>query len=813
MVELKKNTRVAYEAYRESANELIKVKEKNSKEESLEMLEAQQKYSTCEEKYIQKISQQNKFIDIFNKKYTEMTKSYMDKEKNNNSLIQYTVEKASTFLENIIEAEKELLKTLKNISNNYYLNTDNEIQKINNFFDKNKKFGERFQKEETKSFMNYTGQNNTKTDSEYLNAKKNDINNANFIRRKSNKFNELDFFINNFINSLFSEKEFDVVILTRVMDFIHKDQSFNKKFIEYFITSKDTPFYIFENMANLQCLSNIFNTISSNSSKIVGDSFDTNYSIINISEKTYCKYNNEKIYLCSILSQCKFYNSKTFWAKLIQFKLVQILNERIKTLKSIQTNQRRKSLLNQFSDMKNALKGVFNEKDSNRKAENGEKFKPIVESNDIYKCIKNYDKLTDKDKLYLDEFTTNELENILKEFIRHLCNFNFSTELATEIIVGIAKKFLSSEEKIDFYISSIGTWVNSIKRKLPEDKHDAKIKQKIDEIKKKTICVNKNDENEKCNILISASRFLPLNEIPKILVVSKYMSVKGKKKIYKDFLLREKLTNKDRLNIWKSLLLVSNMKKKYNYNEIRNDKTYIEKISKEVIEQVKLDITRTIFKENSEKNKESLKNILNIIAYLKPNLNYCQGMSYIGSFLLQLTSDEEETFYLMISIFETTEFIKIFIENLEKLKTFFYDFDKLICVYAPEVEYIIKINNINVNCFCASWFLTLFSYSCQIVDRESVPRILLQIWDAFFLHGWKALLTTGLVIMKTNEEKLKAMKNVEILKYLINDVLKGEFFEDDFYKRYLKFYKRFYIKKKLIKYLDKQYEHESKNNN
>ena len=67
--------------------------------------------------------------------------------------------------------------------------------------------------------------------------------------------------------------------------------------------------------------------------------------------------------------------------------------------------------------------------------------------------------------------------------------------------------------------------------------------------------------------------------------------------------------------------------------------------------------------------------------------------------------------------------------------------------------------------------------------------------------------------MKTNEEKLKAMKNVEILKYLINDVLKGEFFEEDFYKRYLKFYKRFYIKKKLIKYLDKQYEHESKNNN
>ena len=813
IIELKKNTNLAYNSYRESANELIKFKEKAdvSNEESLEMLEIQSKYSTCEENYISQISQQNKFIDIFNKKYVEMTNNFMDKEKNKNSLIQYTVEKASIYLENIIEVEKELLAKLKDISNNYFLNTDNEIEKLNNYFEKNKKLGERFQKEETKSFMNYTGQNNTKTDSEYLNSKKNNINTANCIRRKSRKYNELDFFINSFIHSLFSKKEFDVATLTKIMDFIHKDQTFNQKFIEYFITSKDTPFYIFENIANLQCLSNIFHTISSNSSKRVGDSFDTNYSIINISEKTYCNYNNEKIYLCSILSQCKFYNSKTFWAKLIQFKLVRILDERIKTLKSIQSKQRQSNL---FSNMKNVFKGVFNEKNTNQNKENEEKVKPIVEVNEIYKCIKDYDKLTDNDKHYLDEFTTNELENILKEFIKHLCNFNFSPELATEIIIGIAKKFLSTQEKIDFYISSIGTWVNSIKRKLPEDKHDAKTKRKIYEIKVQKIQgQTKNDANEKCNILISASKFLPLNEIPKILAVSKFMSVKGKKKIYEDFLSRDKLTINDRLNIWKSLLLVSNIKKKYNYNEIKNDKTYIEKITKEVLDQIKLDITRTVFKDDGEKNKERLKNILNIIAYLKPKLNYCQGMSYIGSFLLQLTLDEEETFYLMISIFETTEFIQIFIENLEKLKTFFYDFDKLISVYAPEVEYIIKINNIDVNCFCASWFLTLFSYSCQIVDIEHIPRILLQIWDAFFLQGWKALLTTGLVIMKTNEEKLKAMKNVEILKYLINDVLKGEFFEEDFYKRYMKFYKRFYIKKKLIKYLDKQYEHKSKNNN
>ena len=59
-----------------------------------------------------------------------------------------------------------------------------------------------------------------------------------------------------------------------------------------------------------------------------------------------------------------------------------------------------------------------------------------------------------------------------------------------------------------------------------------------------------------------------------------------------------------------------------------------------------MDMKRTTFKkENLDSYKKALTNVLNVIAFLKPELNYCQGMSFIGAFLIQLTASEEETFY------------------------------------------------------------------------------------------------------------------------------------------------------------------------
>ena len=74
-------------------------------------------------------------------------------------------------------------------------------------------------------------------------------------------------------------------------------------------------------------------------------------------------------------------------------------------------------------------------------------------------------------------------EVILKEYVSHLCNFNFNNENAIDIVINIANKFQFSKDMINYFVNNIGTWVYSIKRKLPEDSHDESVKQKIYEIK------------------------------------------------------------------------------------------------------------------------------------------------------------------------------------------------------------------------------------------------------------------------------------------------------------------------------------------
>lgn len=107
-------------------------------------------------------------------------------------------------------------------------------------------------------------------------------------------------------------------------------------------------------------------------------------------------------------------------------------------------------------------------------------------------------------------------------------------------------------------------------------------------------------------------------------------------------------------------------------------------------------------------------------------------MNYVASFLYQLTNDEELTFYLMLGIFTNTSFAEIFLEELVKLKTFFYVFDRLIFLHLPELHTSFKNNNIIVNYFCSPWFLTLFTHS-HYFQLEDPSKIILKIWDDFLI--------------------------------------------------------------------------------
>ena len=73
-----------------------------------------------------------------------------------------------------------------------------------------------------------------------------------------------------------------------------------------------------------------------------------------------------------------------------------------------------------------------------------------------------------------------------------------------------------------------------------------------------------------------------------------------------------------------------------------------------------------------KKIKQKISNILKALAKAVPHIKYSQGMNYIAAFILNLFKDEEESFYFYVALLKTTQYGELFINDLEKLKMFFY---------------------------------------------------------------------------------------------------------------------------------------------
>ena len=61
-------------------------------------------------------------------------------------------------------------------------------------------------------------------------------------------------------------------------------------------------------------------------------------------------------------------------------------------------------------------------------------------------------------------------------------------------------------------------------------------------------------------------------------------------------------------------------------------------------------------------------------------------MNHIARFFYNITDNEEEAFYLMLGVFDNGGFASIYINDLAKLKQYFYVLDRLIKLYLSELH-------------------------------------------------------------------------------------------------------------------------------
>lgn len=219
---------------------------------------------------------------------------------------------------------------------------------------------------------------------------------------------------------------------------------------------------------------------------------------------------------------------------------------------------------------------------------------------------------------------------------------------------------------------------------------------------------------------------------------------------------------------------------------------------------INLDVVRTYFSYDIEKSRKVIENVLKCFVLYKNSKVYCQGMNYIISFLYLVTNDERDTFYLFLGLYDNTDFQNIFLNDLAKLKQFFYIFDRLLILYTPELNSYFYHNSIGSSFYCSPWFMTLFTNCYQTVDNR-LSYILIKVWDEFVVNGWHAVLKTAIVLFMSYEKLILKLKYEDMLNFLFNEVLRLGFFNNDNYLKFISLWNKINFPKDLLSNLENEY--------
>lgn len=217
--------------------------------------------------------------------------------------------------------------------------------------------------------------------------------------------------------------------------------------------------------------------------------------------------------------------------------------------------------------------------------------------------------------------------------------------------------------------------------------------------------------------------------------------------------------------------------KDIDYHGLLTKISYEPTILKELDEIIDMDVARC-YQNHPHIIPQILKNLLKTYGYYNPEIGYCQGMNYIAGTLYIQIQDEEMTFQSMIGLVKRFKMTNLFINDLPKLKQFFYQLDRLIGLLLPEVHEYFKEVRINSGHFSSPWFITLFASLLQ-----SKTEILFQLWDLFMLQGWKAIFKAAISIIGRLSTELIGLRFEDIMQILTSlsvnnchcDVFDGSF--------------------------------------
>ena len=767
----------------ENSNENEHIFDGNKNVEKTDLfIENKMKTKLWEILYQYEIVNYNKNIINLNKEYDDVIDKTKLAEKSRIYFIKSSIEKFKKCIHEYIDNIKNATNNLDNFFSNEIYEKDEKFYL--NEISKYKKNDYRIPLEKFISFNDYINNNKDKTITEesfdYNISQNND---------KILKFDEKEekTYINNLIDDLLKSEDMSEDKIAIMIQLLKINKDSDKLFLDLLLEKKKAVPLKFKNLKNLEYLSHIISYISLQNDSIFTSKFELNFNIILISESVFYqnKTNLNKVYLTAILSKNKYFRTIQFWRNVIELKLSNKLCDHIERLrKLILPEEKKKGIFSKLSDaigLNNDIRKIS-----------------LLAKSRILPLIKYYKEIEPTKIPIIDRMATEEMASIIRNSIPNCSNFNFPKEQCYDLITKLADEYKISKENIKFFVIYANVSSCTIRKKLPNKNNDFVNNDLIS-------CKNMDPEIKKIKFIAYSIPYLSKNDFHNLFLCSKLVNKKLSKKVYSYILKQKNITNKTRLDIWGILLSIPKLKQNYNYKEILN-KANDEKTKNEIA----LDVLRTSVpkNQNEEKIKEKLTNILYAVSQINDGIKYCQGMNFLVEFLL-CVFNEDDVFYIFLSFFKNTEYSLIFAKNLDKLKIFFYVFRRIISLYEPELYSYFNSFGIDVNFFLPPWFITLFTGSHQH-SNENNEIILLRILDNFITHGWKAMMEIGCIILHKYEESLMNMRYDGMMQFLINDMLKSEFFAGKNQENIEKSMMEMKISKKLIKNIEAEYHQDKK---
>ena len=736
--------------------------------------------------YKYELEKYNKAIVNINERHNKIHDKIQLADKSRIMFIKTSFDKYRSYMEEYVKNIKDFLNVIENyISDD--ICTKDEKHNLEEFL-KYKEIN-RIDNEKFVSFNEFVeNEKNKKTEKQILKYQM--IPNELQVMNVEEK--EVIDFLKSLANDLLSENEVSGDKMAKLIEFFqfkYNNSDIEKKFMDCILEKKKISSIRFYNLKNLEHLANALSYITFKENSIFEGKFELNFKIIFIAERIFYqnKVNNNKVYLSAILSKNKYYRTKTFWKNVMELKLANKLQDHILRLKNYI-----------LPEEKN--KGFF--KIISGKILSGDPHKTsLIGKSHIVPLLKDYNNLEPSRVEIMDKMAIQEMTIIIKNSIPNFSNFNIPSEICLDLIVEIVQEYKIPNDNVNYYITYSNISGYTIRKLLPHEKDSFQ-----------NINLNKNNKNfekvKMVKVFENIIPFLDYKDYNQLLLISKFYNKKIKKKIYK-YVLKQKNLNKEiRLKIWSNILKINQIKKAYDYQKILTT-TNDEKVKYEV----KLDVDRTaVNSNNAELHREKISNILYAVSQLNGDIKYCQGMNFIVSILYEMYG-EEEAFYIFLSFFKNTEYPLIFAKDLQKLKIFFYVLNRIIQLLEPELSSYLNMHNVTVNTFMPPWFITLFTSSHQYLrDEQDNSNLIVRIMDNFILSGFKGMMIVSIALLHNFENTLMNKKYEAMMEFLINDILKSDFFEVKNKDQLEEYFDSIKINKNLIKNIELEYAQDEKLN-